>query len=125
MFIADSFSAIVFQAHGAAAYGADGIDYFCWSFEGNGIWNNSNILHTPPEAVGGAPPVGKLNPANYAGAKRANGNLRAWGPDLQAFSNLAAVFYTGAWNVTGVFTAFPSAASPILTTMADDISYSA
>ena len=77
-------------AEAAAAYGADGIDYFCWStYEGYGSYNN-----TLP-AQGGNRPQG----STYAATKEANGNLRVWGKELQAFKTLAAVYHTG-WGMT-------------------------
>ena len=92
-----SFSATAFQAHAAAAYGADGIDYFCWSTEsGFGVYNNSH-----PEAGGNRPQA-----AGYQAAKEANGNLLVWGHDLQAFRTVAAVYHSG-WETDGGFVAQP------------------
>jgi hypothetical protein len=106
----DSYSVTAFQANAAYAYGADGLAYFLWSFQGQGLWNNS--LATP------AP-----NPNNYAGGREANGNGLAWGDDLLGFPRLAAVYHTGAWapglGGGGSFTALPG--DGILASMDDEL----
>ena len=92
-----SFSATAFQAHAAAAYGADGIDYFCWSTEsGFGVYNNSHA-----EAGGNRPQA-----AGYQAAKEANGNLLVWGRELQAFRTVAAVYHSG-WETSSGFAVQP------------------
>ena len=83
----DSYSATAYQANAALALGADGLSYFLWSFQGQGLWNNSL---QPPQP----------NPGNYAGGREANGNALAWGPYLQAFPELAGTYHTS-WVLGG------------------------
>lgn len=81
----DSGSVTAWQANAALALGADGLSYFLWSFQGQGLWNNT---------------LGVSNPNNYAAGREANGNALAWGDDLQAFNQLAVSYHTS-WVLGG------------------------
>lgn len=75
--VMDSASLGAFQANGAIAYGAGGLLWYCWSF---GLFNiTSNSTFEPV----------------YSTARATNAAITAWGDDLLAYSQLAAVYHTG------------------------------
>ena len=115
--LTNSWSINSFQPAAALAYGATGLVYYTWA---EGIWNYSGC-GSSPDICHWTPDSGPKQPA-FEVATTMNAKTLAWGPDLLAYSALAAVYHTGWPTVSfspGNFTQSPG--GEIVAAMADNV----
>eukprot|EP00939_MAST-03C_sp_MAST-3C-sp1_P000606 g606.t1 len=91
-----------FSAYAAVAYGAKGLNWYCW---GRGIYN---LTSDSPSPI-------------YSTVRDVNSRIREWGAQLLAYEGFEGAFHTGNAVVGPASSSWSPASDALVTNMSDDL----